>query len=105
LDAVLKHLKMFFGDDDQFAEASEAWTTKMSHLKAGEGSSAPIAWTPLLTSTRHTQGIRSQHNQEPVRNTERAVRENVPQAVHAGWSQKDKKRASEVTHFLGHHHA
>ena len=96
LETCLRSIKVHLGAGDKFEEAAASWTKKMAELKAGHGAPNQLLWKPLIARAHQRGGAEVVHV-PAVQNTERVVRENVPQVVHPGWSTKDKKRANEVS--------
>ena len=95
LDAVLKCLKKFVKVDEQFEVLKATWTASMKNLEANDHITESIPWLPVPTSS----GRRREAMNDPqvsARNTERDVRENVPQILHPDWTAADRKRANEV---------
>ena len=95
LDAVLKCLKKFVKVDEQFEVLKATWTASMNNLEANDHITESIPWLPVPTSS----GRRREAMNDPqvsARNTERDVRENVPQILHPDWTAADRKRANEV---------
>lgn len=88
-------METFLGQGEHFEQVKESWTQTMHALKNGEGVGSAPAWEPLTTE-RTPQPVVDVTEQRATIITERQVRENVPQALHAGWSRADKDRANQV---------
>ena len=79
------------------------WTKKLSDLARGTGESAPPEWM-LLPDEGEIPGRAPDSRLEvPVQTSERATRENVPQAIHQKWTEAERDRANEVTLQLEPH--
>ena len=98
LDAVRKTLKDFLKDDDEFNMYMDTWTASMEALEKDNNCSEPLPWRPLRMSSNQ-QVSRDRGQTRPVnqrRDTERQIREEVPQILHENWAKKDRDRANEV---------
>ena len=92
---MLKSLKTFHKPGELFDKLAASWTASMKALEENSYISEAIPWIPLQNRPE-----REASRREPVsnsnKNTEQIVRENVPQILHAGWSQADRDRANQV---------
>ena len=95
LKAVLKSLKTFHKAGELFDKLAASWTTSMKELEENSHITEAIAWIPLQNGPAR-EVASSQAATPSVINTERVVRENVPQVIHPGWSVAEKDRANEV---------
>ena len=98
LDAVRKTLKDFLKEGDEFNMYMDTWTASMEALEKNNNCSDPLPWRPLRMSSNQ-QGSRAREQTRPVnqrRDTERQIREEVPQVLHENWTKKDRDRANEV---------
>ena len=95
LEAVLKSLKKWCKDGDQFEALQSSWTATMNDLASNKHITEAIPWIAIPTEQFRSRDA-SQRPQLSVRNTEAHVRQNIPQILHANWTASDRERANQV---------